>query len=337
MRSLFERHNDNEPYVFAVGPCFYLEFSDFIEHERKHAEYLAKKLTPSDILNLLTVKGSDEFVRDVQILVGSESKDRIVEPAKKLSRLIQSNRIHGLGDYLQRDRLKERKQQILPQVRQLFTEQKRQRSATDDRRREDAEFHYWMDAWNIALTLNSGDLEKRHARLLLLTESRYVYNAYKGDEKEFVRSPFVPLYIKNALDVAAAGGALDSKGFLADAIYRGKLHRDQLKECEQKGVAQLPATVRDDLAQFYQNYVHRLEQFGTEPRENPPAISEELKWILSDPRRIREGAERVIADTEEAAREIASYAGACGLYLLDDFDLEANPVYESLTKRFRAS
>lgn len=334
MRSLFNRHQDTEPYVFAVGPCFYLEFCDYIDHERRHAEYIAKKLSAADILNLLTVKESPEFIRDVQILIESESKKRIIEPVKKLSGLLETNRVHGLGDYLHRDRLEHCKESILPQVEALFVEQRRARLAADPRKVEDAEFHYLMDAWNIALTLNSPQLERRHARLLLLTESRHVYNAYKGNDKELVRAPFVPLYIKNALDLASTGGAVEGEKYLVHALYRAKLLIEDLEQCERNAVEQLPLTVRDDLIQFYDNYVHRLERFEMEPRENAPSISEELKWILSDPRRIRDGAERVIADTKKASKEISSYASMCGLYLFDSFDMEANSVYRSLRQRF---
>lgn len=138
--------------------------------------------------------------------------------------LLRTKRIKLIDDFYTDDQYNHVIGDISKDYASAFDEMCRQRGPKDPRPRADREFHYRVDAWNIAISrLNqtSNSLELNH---ICNGRIREFYAGKRG--QIYSRHPLVPMYRLLSLMRASSSGELqrEAKAFLRDAIR-------QMSEC----------------------------------------------------------------------------------------------------------
>ncbi|MGC3992009.1 MAG: hypothetical protein QM796_20420 [Chthoniobacteraceae bacterium] len=259
----------------------------------------------------------------------------VVTPVEKFLSLLDGRQLSGLADCaLLPDNISNERlhQEALTLFRQALTDRRRQ----DPRGKRHVDFHYWMDALNIVISMYSAGIGD--APSLLLTNTWKMVGYCKKDDNLYGRHFYVASSLNSLCRMAESGYAPDPIEYCHFALEEcNRLAANLSHRNPDEPIDHLPGHILDKLKVFFEGTYSNLfvQTEGNSEPQGDPGESEEIAAIISDPRRFKSATDDLHDHVSHYGNQIASRGEQVGTQFLEDYNVHEDPVVANIRQRFK--
>ncbi|MCR9232555.1 MAG: hypothetical protein NXI29_16200 [bacterium] len=328
---ILQSQEDLGLHFYLTGPTF-LEFIDQLKH---HSETVKDIFTTQidrlqidlDPIDEGAFASSQKLRAWLSTLTKTGFHHAVQRPVQELASLIDQGLVQGVGDlpYLPSQSTFERYSGV---IKSLYQNQCDHRLMYDREKRSDADsrFHYKIDAANMGISKIMQ--VEADCNFYMFTRTQFTIRTMQELARSDQALPV--LFRLYQLDETHS----DRITRLKDTIMYAQENVNRMNQYVT--TVSFPQNLCERLLTFYKQIRPRL--FPTQPEmstanEYMGASYEEVRDILSDKKKLRDGMERAIDGFESGAMNIASkLSEVVRLDIWEDFELADDPVYQKLRR-----
>lgn len=333
---ILEEYENTEPYILAVSGAMYYEFLDQLHHRVETLRFILPRYDSGNFETMIRkelLQPSAQLISNLLLLTSKGREVAITQPAERLLVLLRSQKLKGLGDFVQLPGPANLAEIKIEFDRIVHTQKQLRLTAdlTAGRSEQDSMFHYKMDAINICLSrFFAKDL---HSKTLFVTPSINNLKSCEIDHDLVGRHMFVPLFLKNAHLLEQTRYLPDMLAWLIESLERCEDLKRKLEPYLSVDDVRLVAPVfLNQLNTFYREYyglLTRTRKFDALDMRHE--AQEELSEIVSSRSKFREEVAATIVTARQAANKIKEQESLFGVSYLEEFGMEADPIYQKIT------
>jgi hypothetical protein len=321
--------------LVVSGPTI-IEFFDQLNHTLHGLQRQAlilkeipRKYSLADEASLRTALiTSDELRRDLVQLTQKDLDQRVRTPIKALLALLKHNALRGTADVLDIEALRHLSNN--DQFKIFLKEQLATRLKNERRDTSDSEFHYKIDAANNCLTLAT--VRAHGPEALFVTPTGLNRRQCTVGHRTYARSDRTPLFMLNASRLRDMGHIRDELHFVEETGRKALDLVQQLRNY--KDLGECPGHLQLELASFYENYVSFISRVDDKKPQVELDNFEEMMESVFRKGHAEQLLQDATSDLRDGARLIERHAAELvDLSYLDEFELDDDPVLESMRRR----